>query len=120
MITAIGRFLRKVRIDRDEILRNMSDKLGVTSSYLSAVENGKRIFPDEWEDTLNKLYSFTEQQRIEFKNAIVESKDTFELNAKSVNKPNRELAYVFARKFQDLDEATVRQIKELLGGLGDE
>ena len=120
MINAIGRFLRKIRIDHNEILKNMADKLGVTSSYLSAVENGKRIFPDEWEDTLNGFYGFTDRQKSDFKNAVVDSKEAFELNAKGAAKQNRELAYVFARKFKDLDEDTVKKIKELLGGLDDE
>ena len=42
MITELGKHLRKIRIDHGEILKNMADKLGVTSSFLSAVEIGKR------------------------------------------------------------------------------
>ena len=42
MLTSLGRFLRKLRIDRGEILKNMAEKLEVTSSFLSAVENGKK------------------------------------------------------------------------------
>ena len=40
--TPFGRFLRKLRIDNDELLGNMADKLGISSAYLSAVENGKK------------------------------------------------------------------------------
>ena len=42
MLTALGKFLRKLRIDNGEILKDMADKLGVTASFLSAVENGKK------------------------------------------------------------------------------
>ena len=42
MLTALGRFLRKIRIDRNELLKDMADKLEVSASFLSAVENGKR------------------------------------------------------------------------------
>lgn len=119
MITAIGKFLRKMRIDHGEILKDMADKLQVTASYLSAVENGKRVFPDEWEDMLDGFYRFDVYQRREFKKAIVDSKEAYELQLQNVEKPNRELAYVFARKFKDLDEETVLQIKKLLGGLED-
>jgi len=48
MLTRLGRFLKKLRIDNGEILKNMADKFNVTASYLSAVENGKRAFPNEW------------------------------------------------------------------------
>jgi transcriptional regulator with XRE-family HTH domain len=98
----------------------MADKLNVTASYLSAVENGKRVFPDEWEDILNGFYKFDDYQRREFKKAIVESKEAYELRLQDAGKPKRELAYVFARKFKDLDEETVQEIKKLLGGLDDE
>ena len=42
MLTSIGRFLRKLRIDHGEILKDMADALGVSSAFLSAVENGKK------------------------------------------------------------------------------
>ncbi|KHF28295.1 Helix-turn-helix domain protein [Anoxybacillus sp. BCO1] len=48
MLTEFGRFCRKLRIDNGELLKHMADKLGVTSSYLSAVENGKRNVPQDW------------------------------------------------------------------------
>jgi len=38
MLTSLGQFLRKLRLERGEILKTMADKLGVTSAFLSAVE----------------------------------------------------------------------------------
>ena len=52
MLTEVGRFLRKLRIDHGEILKDMADKLDVTVSYLSAVENGKRHMPSEWNERI--------------------------------------------------------------------
>ena len=40
MLTALGKFLKKLRVDRNEVLKDMSARLGVTASFLSAVENG--------------------------------------------------------------------------------
>jgi transcriptional regulator with XRE-family HTH domain len=45
MLTEFGQYLRKIRIDCGDLLKDMADKLGVTSSYLSAVETGKRNVP---------------------------------------------------------------------------
>ena len=50
MLTSIGRFLKKLRIDRGEILKDMAEKLDVTVSFLSAVENGKKHMPSAWND----------------------------------------------------------------------
>ena len=41
-------FCRKLRIDNNQILKEMADLLDVSSSYLSAVENGKRNIPNDW------------------------------------------------------------------------
>ena len=37
MLTKFGKELRKIRIEHDEILKDMADKLNVTAAYLSAV-----------------------------------------------------------------------------------
>ena len=41
-LTAVGKALRKFRIDRDLTLREMAEKIGVTSSLLSSVETGRK------------------------------------------------------------------------------
>ncbi len=80
MLTSVGRFLRKTRIDEGEILRDMAKKLGVSSAFLSAVENGKKKLPEAWLPKLEELYSLTPEQITQLKDAIVESSDTIELN----------------------------------------
>ena len=47
MLTEFGQYLRKLRIDHGDFLKDMSDVLGVTPSYLSAVETGKRNVPSQ-------------------------------------------------------------------------
>ena len=69
MLTSIGRFLRKLRIDNGEILKDMAEALGVSSAFLSAVENGKKKMPDGWIEKLKSIYSFTEEQSEELQAA---------------------------------------------------
>lgn len=71
MATEFGKFCRKLRIDNDEHMVNMAEKLGVTSSYLSAVENGKRKVPEEWFNEISKHYTLTSSQIIELGNLIL-------------------------------------------------
>ena len=40
MANNFGKFCRKLRIDRGEILADMAKKLGVSSAFLSKVETG--------------------------------------------------------------------------------
>lgn len=69
MATELGKFLRKLRIDADEILLDMANKLGVAPSFLSSVENGKRRMPSAWNARICELYALTDAQKAEFERA---------------------------------------------------
>ena len=56
MLTEFGKILRKLRIDRQELLRDMAKNLEVSSAYLSAVETGKRKIPIDWCSKISTLY----------------------------------------------------------------
>jgi transcriptional regulator with XRE-family HTH domain len=116
MLTDLGRLLRKLRIDHSEILKDMADKLGVTASYLSAVENGKRPIPETWEGILLQSYPLDEKQKKELRNAVSDSIETLNLNISSANHASKEVAFTFARKMANLSEDELQQIKRILGG----
>ena len=56
MVNNFGKFCRKLRIDRSELLYDMAKKLGVSSAFLSKVENGKKKPPKEWRELIIDLY----------------------------------------------------------------
>ena len=114
MLTSIGRFLRKLRIDNGEILKNMADKLNVTVSFLSAVENGKKRMPAGWNQRICELYGLDTQQIQEFTSAIADTEDSLELNFNGVPAGHRELAISFARRFAGFDETQLEKIKKML------
>ncbi len=114
MITPLGKFLRKLRIDRGEILKTMADKLEVSSSFLSAVENGKKRMPSAWNNRIVELYGLTHEERKNFTQAIAETEDSLELKFNGVPTQNRELAVSFARKFVDFDTEQLEEIKRIL------
>ena len=114
MLTSIGRFLKKLRVDRSEILKNMAEKLDVTVSFLSAVENGKKHMPSAWNEKICTLYNLTEQQKQEFTTAIAETEDAIEMNLVSANITQRELAVSFARKFNNIDDLQAEAIRKIL------
>ena len=73
MLTRFGKRLRTLRIEENQRLKDMADKLGVTAAYLSAVENGKRRVPDSWIATLTDEYGLSpeeerELQKLAYKN----------------------------------------------------
>ncbi|MBQ2655408.1 MAG: helix-turn-helix transcriptional regulator [Erysipelotrichaceae bacterium] len=116
MATSLGRFLRKLRIDHDEILINMADKLGVSASFLSAVENGKKRMPAEWNIKICELYTLNMQQQEEFTKAIAETEKKMEIDLADANFKERELAISFARKFSDINDSQIDEIRKILYG----
>lgn len=114
MITSIGSFLRKLRLENNEILKNMAERLEVSSAFLSAVENGKKKMPETWYDKLTTLYSLNDQQREAMIQAALDSSDTVELNIQNASPFNRQLAVSFARQFETLDEDISLQIFNIL------
>ena len=62
MATTYGKVLRRIRIDRDELLKNMAEKLKMTSAYLSSIENGKRQIPNNMTRSIVDIYELDKNQ----------------------------------------------------------
>ena len=120
MLTVFGRTLRKLRIDRGELIKDMAEKLGVTASYLSAVETGKRNIPSTWVDEIVRLYHLDSEMRAELEEARIQSAKTIKLDIDALQGSRRETAILFAREFENADEDTLAQIRALLRSSNDE
>jgi len=117
MLTEFGQFLRKLRIDCNELLKDMADKLGVTPSYLSAVETGKRNIPDGWIDKISQFYNLDIFEKEALQNAADNSISAVTMDLRSMAPKKRETALLFARTFEDtddIDEAAIMAIRDLL------
>lgn len=114
MITQLGKFLRKLRIDRGEILKNMADKLEVSPAFLSAVENGKKKMPSSWNSKICILYQLNLQARQDFTRAIAETENTITMSMEQLAVPQKEIAISFARQFPELSEEEMNIINSVL------
>ncbi len=114
MITNLGKFLRILRINNGEILKNMSEKLGVSSSFLSAIENGKKNMPEKMKNDIIKIYSLDEAQINELEDAMIDSATKIDLQLFGQSDSKRELAISFSRTFESLDDDTAEKIMKML------
>lgn len=64
-LTEFGKFLRKLRIDNGELLKDMAIKLNTTPAFLSMVETGRRSIPEKLEEEIEKIYSLSLIQKEE-------------------------------------------------------
>lgn len=113
-VTALGKFLRKTRIESDSLLRDMAEELGVSSAQLSAIELGKRAIKPDLVGQIIKLYSSPEFGA-EFINKIAdESQPSCKISLQDVSSKQRETMVMFARGLGELPDDKLEQIQRLL------
>ena len=72
MALRMGKIMKKIRIDHDEVLADMAKKLKISTSYLSAMETGKRAFPKDFFTGLRKFYAVPDEVMTELVEAAAE------------------------------------------------
>ncbi len=119
MLTEFGVFVRKLRLDHAELLKDMAEKLEVSPSFLSAVENGKKKIPAGWIDKIASDYSLSDEQVRDLEFAVMETQDSMELSMENLSQEKKELVFSFARKIDGFDDKTVKEIWDLFNRKGD-
>lgn len=114
MLNEFGKFCRKLRIERNELLKDMAHRLKVTAAYLSAVEMNKRAIPLEWEEMLVSSYTLDEKKSAELKKAIDLSVKQIKIDLESYNDEKREAALMFARRLNDFDDEDLRKLFKII------
>ena len=114
MLTALGKALRILRIENDEILKTMAEKLGITSAYLSAIENGKREPTQKFMDNLFSVYDLSPSQQNDFLDAFHETVESVQIRLSNRNVQQKNLGLVFARKFDTLSDEQITDLIRVL------
>lgn len=114
MLTRFGKTLRKIRIEHDELLKDMASKLNVTVAYLSAVENGKREVPDGWTEVIAEKYHLSTSEQRELQEYAYENKNAIKISIENINDEEKHLALAFARSFKTLTEEEIQMMYNIL------
>lgn len=112
MLTDIGKKMRHMRVDNDELLADMADKVAMSSAFLSAVERGTKKPSKALVDKLADAYKITGQAFMDLRQAADRSCEKFVLNATTPF--GRDTAALLARKFSSLSEEDMTEIRNLL------
>lgn len=115
-VTEFGRLIRKIRIDRSLLLKEMADRLGVTSAYLSAVELGKKNIPQDLVNKICEVFNLKPEEKIQLNESVESSQPNLKIDLTSSTAEQRELVLHFARKYDGLSIDKLNKIKELLKG----
>jgi transcriptional regulator with XRE-family HTH domain len=111
-LTALGKFVRKERIERGMLLKEMATGLRLQSSGLSAIETGRKPIPKDFVEKIAAYLDLNSHDRAVLNEAAEKSKKQFRLNDVPVDR--RDVAAALARRFNQMSEAEVEKLRDVL------
>lgn len=114
MITEFGKELRKLRLDLGITLFEMAKAIGLSSSFLSSVETGKKPAPQELVDVLVRRYNLAQQSKTRLTELADKTRKEVRIKLAETDPSGTELATAFARNFSTLTDDQKQQIQAIL------
>lgn len=110
-----GKELRKLRIDKSELLKDMADRLQVSPAFISAVETGHKPIPADFVARIAVAYDLGDEERGRLQKGADASQTTFKIRlSESSSRQVRETAALLARQFPNLNSSERDQLLEIL------
>jgi HTH-type transcriptional regulator, competence development regulator len=113
-LTSFGLALRKARLDRGETMSQMAKAIDVSSAFLSAVETGHKSVPQELVENVIEHLKLTDEKAEELREAARQSGSEMRIALKGKGRDARDVAAMFARKFEQGDFDSLRKALESL------
>lgn len=117
MFTSFGKAVRVLRIEYGVTLKKMAEYLGVTSSYVSAVETGKKNPTDELVSKIATFFNLQPHDEKELFIKAAESHRKLTLDLDGASPAGRSTATAFARNFNNLTDEQLEQVTKLVNKL---
>ncbi len=114
MLTEFGKELRRLRLEEGILLKDMAEAANISSSYLSAIETGKRDIPDDLIKKITKHYKLSKDQQVKLEDKALMSKNEAMLKHNPLD--DGECIAALARGFDKLNAEQLDAIKTILGG----
>lgn len=108
MVTQLGKILRIIRINTGDSMRDMATKLDLSVSYLSAIENGKRNVPSDFEEKIIKKYDLSDKDRNNLREAISATVEKVKVNITELSEKKRKLIYALSK--DELSDDTINEL----------
>ncbi|QTG16557.1 helix-turn-helix transcriptional regulator (plasmid) [Agrobacterium tumefaciens] len=112
MLTELGKELRRIRIDHDEKMIEMADKLDKSPAFISSIETGKKSPPSGFEEMVIKVYELAAEAANKIRSAADRSRKAFILEPN--NALGRDTAGLMARRLNDLSSSDMEEIRLIL------
>lgn len=104
--------LRKHRIERSETLYEMAEAVGISPSFLSAVETGRKRAPKELVEKVIEHLRVDMVDALKLRQMALETGPEIRIPLKGRGSEARQVAAMFARRFDDDDLSALREALE--------
>lgn len=113
--TEFGKFLRKLRIEKEILLKEMASKIGVSSAYLSSLELGKKSISNSVIDNICSAFSLSIEQKKNLQDLAINSQPSIKIDLVGKSNEEREVVMSFARRYESLSDADRKKVMKMLG-----
>ena len=114
MSSKFGKELRKIRIDFDDSISGMASKLNISTSYLSAIEAGKRNIPSDMVSKIIDAYKLDKERSEILKQSEIDSAKEVNIKLTNVSIEQRNLVFALSRKLNEISDEECFKILEKL------
>lgn len=114
MLTELAKYLRKLRIDKGQRLKDMADILDISSANLSAVENGKRKPQYKMMEDIISKYHLNDEEQNELWDAFATTREEVSFSLEYASDRRRVVGLAFARQFNELSSEQMDEILKIL------
>jgi len=114
MLTTFGKAIRKIRIDRNLLLKDMADALEVSSPFLSSIETGKKQVPPDFLNRLCEYYNLDAGDCQKLRDAAAQSAKEIRIDIENLDDEKKGFVLAFAKRFENMNEIQRQRILDTL------
>ena len=112
--TDFGKFCSKLRVDNNELMRDMAKRLCVSPAFLSKVEYGKSKPPMKWKDIIADLYMLTGEQQEELNRFIDQKHTRTNLDISTFSQRDKNMIIAFMDQLKEMNDSKKEKWEEIL------
>lgn len=113
-INEYGIYVRTLRKNNNQNLNDMAKLMGVSISFLSAMEVGTKTIPLDIADRVAKIYNLTDEELIDLGNKIDLSNNRIHLSLDNMDDEHKDISLAFARIINTASQKKLEELRKLL------
>lgn len=114
MSTEFGKAVQQLRQLAGLTLFEVAEKMGMSTAFLSAVENGRKRVPDDFVEKLGRAVPAAQAQSGVLESLANQARKQVVLPLPAASRQDADLATALARKFNNLSDEQKARIRAIL------